>query len=185
MLSVALVPVGLTRFRKGLPVLKAPGAAFARRVIGTALAAAEKHKKEKGVNILYIADEFFIKARLPFPSYSYYNNFPQLENGVGMISRLLAEIVKIGEKAERPFGKKTRIGLITAVDAAPYIGKLGLALRLAFPGVSIKTIPVINRFFGKTVTVAGLLAGADVRKAVVKNRNLFDFILCAFDIENV
>lgn len=163
-LSLALVPVGLTRYRIGLPDVKAVGPAEAAAVIDQ-VAGWQARLTEQGVtDFLYLADEFYLIARREMPPYEEYGNFPQLENGVGLV-RLFEEEFKVAE-TRFPTAVATRsVRIVTGISAAPIIR--GLAARLErVSGLKADVVAVENRFFGQTVTVAGLLTGQDIIAAL-------------------
>ena len=160
LLSIAVVPVGLTRFRKKplTPVDK-------NRAIDVCAkmgAVSDRMKLEDGERKLFLADEFFIKAGLPIPPNSYYGEYPQIENGVGLIRLLLQEGAKIRKNGypRPPAARKTGL-VITGQSAYPYLKKI-----LHDIGANFNVIPVGNRFFGESVTVAGLLTAKDVIWAI-------------------
>jgi|Deesub1362A_J573_1020465.scaffolds.fasta_scaffold00271_45 putative radical SAM enzyme (TIGR03279 family) len=159
--SVALVPVGLTRYRKGS--IRPVNRDDALRVIEIAKDFRRKFKKRHGDPLVHVADEFYIKAGVPFPSYKEYGDFPQIENGVGLVASFLASTkrLRLPKKLD-----ETRVAVITGVSFAPYLEDFINRLR-AIEGLSIDLIKVKNEFFGPSVTVTGLLTGKDIFKAVV------------------
>jgi putative radical SAM enzyme (TIGR03279 family) len=162
LLSIAVVPVGLTRFRKKpLTPVDSKCAVDICREIG---AVSERMKARDGVRKLFIADEFFIRAGLPIPRTSYYEDYPQIENGVGLVRQLLQEGAKVkrGLRGRAPVGisKKKNSLVITGQSAYPYVKKV---LDDIAP---FDVRPVTNRYFGESVTVTGLLTAADVIKTV-------------------
>jgi putative radical SAM enzyme (TIGR03279 family) len=159
--SIALVPVGLTRHRKFniKPVSKDD----ALRVIEIARDVRKRFKKRHGDPLVHVADEFYIKADMPFPSYTEYGDFPQIENGVGLVTSFLASAKKM--KLPKRL-KDTRVAVFTGVSFMPYLEDFISRLR-TIAGLSIDLIQVKNEFFGSSVTVTGLLTGKDIFKAVV------------------
>jgi putative radical SAM enzyme (TIGR03279 family) len=161
LLSIAVVPVGLTKFRKKplAPVDKACAADVCQKMekLSTQM------KQRGGVRKLFVADEFFIKADLPIPSTSYYEDYPQIENGVGLVRQLLQEGAKIKRQLRdsRNVRKKNNSLVITARSAYPYLKKV-LADISQYTNTIFDIKPVTNHFFGETVTVTGLLTAKDV-----------------------
>ncbi|MCX8030471.1 MAG: DUF512 domain-containing protein [Thermodesulfovibrionales bacterium] len=158
--SIAVVPVGLTVFRKQdiTPVNKedALGALdiiekFQRRF-----------RKKHGESIVYASDELYIKADKPIPPYKHYDDFPQIENGVGMIAQFLQQSKKVKLK-ENVTNISSRIFTFSGVSFYPYL--LDFIKKLRKQKIDINAIQIENNFFGKTVTVTGLLTGRDVIKA--------------------
>lgn len=157
-LSLSVVPVGLTRYNVGRPVrLLEPGEARAAiaqvdRARGRALA-------ERGLGWAYAADELFLLAGSDIPPAAYYDDWPLTENGVGAVRRLFDEFWAGLQDAPRLDGR--RIAIVTGTRMAPLLEGLGPALGEA-TGATYDVIGVENRLFGPTVTTAGLLAGRDI-----------------------
>jgi putative radical SAM enzyme (TIGR03279 family) len=162
--SLAIVPVGLTRYRQGLADVAGVTAADAARVTRQVEAWQAKLAERGVTDFLYLADEFYLAAGIPMPAYEEYGNFPQLENGVGLI-RLFEEEFKVAEAKFPTDVPQRHVAVVTGVSAAPFIRSL--AARLSrMPGLAVDVLAVENRFFGQTVTVTGLLTGQDIRDAV-------------------
>jgi putative radical SAM enzyme (TIGR03279 family) len=168
LLSIAVVPVGLTRFRKKplVPV----GRACAVEVCGRLGAVSDRMKRADGVRKLFAADEFFIRAGLPIPPVSYYEDYPQIENGVGLVRQLLHEGAKIkrrlrGTSVDNSNRKRKNILLITGQSAFPFLKKVFDDIA-PFVNKNFDVKPVDNHYFGETVTVAGLLSAKDVIKKI-------------------
>ncbi len=165
LLSVAVVPVGLTRFRKNtIPPIDFNSAAEICKKIGTL---SDRAKKSDGVRKIFLADEFFIKANLPIPESSYYEDYPQTENGVGLIRQLMDSWKKLKrkliKKSKKPEIQKIKKSiLVTSVSAFPYLYGIIEEMNDILHISSLKVIPVVNRFFGESVTVAGLLTASDI-----------------------
>jgi putative radical SAM enzyme (TIGR03279 family) len=166
--SVAVVPVGLTRFgNTGLvPVDRQISRKTCRIISGLS----DKSLKRDGFRKVFLADEFFIKADLPIPDKNYYGDYPQIENGVGLVRQLLDSTITVKRprilKKTNIAGQRNKRLLITSVSAEPYIR---MAVDKIFTGnhdASLQILPVPNRFFGETVTVAGLLTASDIIRNV-------------------
>jgi putative radical SAM enzyme (TIGR03279 family) len=170
LLSIAVVPVGLTRFRK-IP-LDGVDRDMARVICARMGSASDRDAARRGVRRLFLADEFYLKAGLPIPSRAYYEDYPQIENGVGLIRQLLDEW-RTAKNLARSGGIRTNKNavpgkkylLMTAVSPFPYIATIGKELMRLRPDVAVYTAPVVNDFFGPSVTVAGLLTARDVIRA--------------------
>lgn len=161
--SLAVVPLGLTSHRQGLPHLRGVDGAYAREFVGTWEPAARALAKRLGRPFLFLSDEFYLKAGLPFPPLSFYGDLPQLENGVGMVPLFLRDAARTLRTARR-LGS-FRVTVVTGVSAfgfvSDFLGKLGEK-----SGVEIQTLAVENRLFGESVTVSGLVAGNDIIAAL-------------------
>jgi putative radical SAM enzyme (TIGR03279 family) len=172
-LSIAIVPVGLTRYHKNrlLPV----NMEVALQLCNMAGRMGDKRVKAGKRRLVYCADELFIKARLSVPAKAYYDDYPQIENGVGLVRLLLEEWRKLKknletsggiEKKSAPVAKINRYLVITSESASTYIKKITEELERFFTNVEIKTAAVANDFFGRSVTVAGLMTACDVMRVI-------------------
>lgn len=160
--SVAVVPVGLTRCREGLTPLEPVGRETAINTIGRIEAWQKRALKKTGRRFVFAADELYILAGMPYPPYEEYEEFTQLDNGVGLAAKLLHE-VREALKALRPLGgaQDKVISAVTGVAAAPLMEDIGRRIREK-TGITLQVFPLENGFFGPEVTVAGLLTGNDI-----------------------
>lgn len=169
-LSIAVVPVGLTSHRKKYlaPVTKenaVPVCAMVQEF-------SDADKKKTGNRRLFIADEFLVKADHPIPGTRYYEKYPQIENGVGLVRIVLDEWKGIKREksvfknftpeSKEKKGKKHALLVLTSVSAHRYIEQICEELSSAGSMSELVVAPVVNRFFGESVTVAGLLAASDI-----------------------
>ena len=164
--SISVVPVGITKYRDGLYPLRTVEKEDASAIIDIVEEFSSRSLLENGTRVVYPSDELFIKAARNIPEFEYYEEFPQLENGVGMIALMREEFTKCLESVP----KKTKIRpftVATGVSAAPYIAKLIDGLAEKCDNVfKWNVIPVPNKFFGETVNVAGLITGKDLISAL-------------------
>ena len=171
-LSIAVVPVGLTAFRKGLAPLKQFSRPAARQVLESIERLARKFKKQLGARLVFASDEFYIKAGEDLPKPSWYEDFPQIENGVGMVAAFLQEV----SAARLPAGiRPVQATVVTGVSFSKILGGVLDRLRM-IKGLSLRQITVTNRFFGPSVTVAGLLTGSDLVRGL-KGKRLGDVLV--------
>lgn len=165
-LSVGIVPVGLTGFRDNLSSLRIFTKEEAIDVITLINNMQKKFKEKYDNSFVYLADEFFIKANIDFPEAEYYDDYPQIENGIGL-ARILLDEYRIIENNLPKIVSDREIYIITGFSALavlePIIKKLNMIQSL-----HIKLIPVINNYFGGSVTVTGLLTGSDIIIALGK-----------------
>jgi putative radical SAM enzyme (TIGR03279 family) len=163
--SVAVVPVGLTKHRAKLPELRLFTSGEAAGVVAEVDAFASRNLREHGARICFAADEFYLNAGIPIPAYEEYEDFAQLENGVGLTALLRHEFTQALESEEpRPFNR--RVTLATGVSAAPEMKRLAALAAQKFPGLSVDVIAVKNEFFGENITVAGLVTAEDLIKTL-------------------
>ncbi len=166
--SVSVVPVGLTRYREGLPELRLPTREDALAVLDTVARFQQKALVKAGTRFVYAADEFYIYAGRELPEYEEYEEFPQLENGVGMLRLLDFQVCEYLRSDGRRLRKKLGEGFKRDVDAATgvaaydFIEKLCRYVEREFPGLNVRVHRIVNDFFGHSVTVSGLITGGDL-----------------------
>jgi putative radical SAM enzyme (TIGR03279 family) len=166
--SLAVVPVGLTSHRQGLPRLQPVTKSYARSFIAQWKGRAVDIAERTGEPFIFFADEFYLKAGIPFPPLEDYGDLPQLENGVGMVPLFLSEAEAVLEEAG-PLGP-FRVTVVTG--ESPYRLLSGFLRSLSEKtGVELEPVAVKNSLFGARVTVTGLVGGDDIVKAL-KGRDL-------------
>ena len=172
--SIAAVPVGLTKYREGLEKIEPYNKQTAGETIDIIEEYSEKFRKELGMGLCYPADEFFIKAERELPCAEYYDGYPQLDNGVGMVCSFSEEFLDELEFCnETPVNKK--VTLATGADFYPYLCDLCKKAEAKY-GTEIQVRKIINNFFGETITVSGLITGQDLRDQL-QNCDLGDYLL--------
>lgn len=167
--SLSVVPVGLTKFRDKLPKIESFGKEDSAEVIDLLEKFGEKARKRHGVSFVYASDEFYLKAQRPLPDEERYDGYPQIENGVGMITSFRAERDEALADIEE-YGEKREVGMITGVAAKALMEETASEIQKKFPSVSVKVYAVENNFFGKDVTVSGLVCGKDVLEQLGKEK---------------
>lgn len=162
--SVAIVPSGLTKFRDGLYPLEAFNKEDARKVIEQINAYGNWCLSQFGTRLFFPADEFYITAELPLPSDEFYEDYSQIENGVGMLTDLQTgidfELEDISPYSE--FSAPRTVSMATGYAAYDHISKIAQKLEQAFSGLTVKVYRIKNNFFGESITVAGLLTAQDI-----------------------
>jgi putative radical SAM enzyme (TIGR03279 family) len=159
--SIAVVPVGITKQRRSK--IRAIEKKDAHQIIDSLKKIRARLKRRHGEHLVHIADEFYIKAGIPFPAYKDYGDFPQLENGVGLVPSFLQSSKKLRlPKKVQP----KKIALFTGASFMPYLQEFTTRLQ-SIEGLTLDLFKVENSFFGPSVTVTGLLTGKDVLKAVL------------------
>jgi putative radical SAM enzyme (TIGR03279 family) len=168
-LSVAVVPVGLTMHRPGNSTIRGFRAAEARILVEQIEALQKKYLAERKSRFVFLSDEFYNLASLTYPPDIAYEGYPQLENGVGLARLFLEELEQLDEKLPQLIssGRELTITLVTGKAALPVLEKLAETLRQV-KGLFVNLIAADNYFFGKQVTVSGLLTGSDLIKALEK-----------------
>jgi putative radical SAM enzyme (TIGR03279 family) len=162
-LSLSVVPVGLTRFNLDRPV-RVLEPAEAERAVAQVDAARRRALEDRGTGWAYAGDEMFLLAGLPVPDPGYYDDWPLTENGVGAVRALLEDVAEV--IAAPPALTGERIAVVTGARMGEVLRAPVAAIARA-TGAEIVVIPVENRLFGPTVTTAGLLGGEDIRDAIL------------------
>jgi putative radical SAM enzyme (TIGR03279 family) len=171
--SLAIVPLGLTRHRRGLPRLQPVTKRYALSFIEEWRSRAVDIAERVGEPFLFFADEFYLKAGVPFPPLNAYGDLPQLENGVGMAPLFLHEAEVVLEKA----GPLRTFCVTVVTGESPYRFFSGFLHSLSVKtGVKLEPVVVKNRLFGARVTVTGLVGGNDIVKAL-KGRDLGEAVV--------
>jgi putative radical SAM enzyme (TIGR03279 family) len=158
--NLAVVPVGATKFREGLFPVTLYNKENSREEILRISKLQTKYMKKIGQPFIRLSDEFYVLAELDIPSTDFYGEFEQLEDGIGMIRLFRNNLDKtVSNLKQNISGSFT---LITGSSAFKEIEAAADKIKAANPRISINVIKIINKFLGKTITVAGLLTGADI-----------------------
>jgi len=161
--SIALVPVGLTKYRQDLFPLEPYDKPSAEETIQIIEEFGDRFMAECGERICYAADEFYLKAQRSIPPAEFYENFDQLENGVGLMANLKQEF----EAALNDFNvpkQKRHVTMITGTSVYKFMDALLDELRIKCNNLTCNLIPIVNDFFGDTINVTGLITGKDIIK---------------------
>jgi putative radical SAM enzyme (TIGR03279 family) len=162
--TIAVVPVGLTKHRERLPDLRVFTREDAKAALEEVHRFQKEFKKRLKTRLVFAADEMYTLAGEEVPPAKDYEGFPQMENGIGMLRRTI-DRWRAGEDVVLPRnGKRERVAIVTGTSAAPTLERI-LAERPP-DAVDAKLCVVTNDYFGETVTVSGLLVGADIEKAL-------------------
>jgi putative radical SAM enzyme (TIGR03279 family) len=164
--SVSVVPAGLSKYREGLYPLQDFSKEEASSVINQIDEIGERYLKNVGSRVVYAADEFYIKAQRPLPSEQYYEDFPQIENGVGLITSFLEEFYGALSNSNNDELQACRGNYSIATGKAFYsfICSLVDDLVKKCNNLHITIYEINNNFFGEKITVSGLLTGQDLKE---------------------
>jgi len=160
-ISVGIVPVGLTAHRPKGPEVRPVSPADAEAVPATLDRRQAELLAKLGTRLIFAADEFYLATGRPIPPADAYEGYPQRENGIGLTRLFLDELAAV---KRFPAGKGRKLTIATGILAAPQLELLADRLRAA--GWQAEVVPVPNRFYGGGVTVAGLLTGQDLLAAL-------------------
>lgn len=165
MSSVAIVPAGLTKFRDNLYPLTDFTKDEAAGIIDMINSFGDEFKEKHGTRLFYAADEFYLKADREIPDSDYYEDYPQIENGVGML-RSTSDEFGMALEDVRDFNvsidKKRTVSLVTGTASYPMIKEQVNKLSAVCPGLTVNIYEIVNNFFGTSITVSGLLTGRDI-----------------------
>lgn len=167
-LSVSVVPVGLTEYSKHSRC-REPTAAECRAAIAIAERWQTRARQDRGTGWVYGADELYLRAGIELPPAAAYDGFEQVENGVGAVRFLQRQIAEVGTGFAAWRGR--RIGVVTGTSMAELMPQVLAPLALA-SGARFELIPVTNSTFGPRVTTAGLLPGRDIAAALASRPHL-------------
>lgn len=162
--SVAIVPVGLTKYEPRGNAIRPVTKDLARRVLAQIERLRARCRAHSGSSFVYAADELWQLGRLPFPPADYYDDFPQIENGIGMARSFLEELEQV-RGMRRLRARLQHVTLVTGEAARDMVRQLGDWLQEA-ARVQTNVVIVTNRLLGERVTCAGLLSGQDVLAAL-------------------
>jgi putative radical SAM enzyme (TIGR03279 family) len=161
--SVAVVPSGLTKFREGLYPLKGYDKSSSLAVIDLVEKLSAKYSKKFGKNIFFASDEFYLMAERELPSDEYYEEYSQLDNGVGMLRSFECEalsFLKMLTDEEKEFSRN--ISIATGESAYDFISKIVKCVQKHCKNLKCNVYKIENDFFGHTITVSGLITGVDL-----------------------
>ncbi len=177
--SIAVVPAGLTKHREGLFPLFEYDKDSARAVIELVDKKRAEFMQKYGMSFVQCSDEWFLKAELELPDEDYYDGYPQLDNGVGVMRSQEAETAdRIEQLKEQDFTlpQKRKISSATGVSAYNFIKRMAKDVCDNFEGLEYNVYCIQNEFFGKSVTVSGLVTGGDLYKQL-KDKELGEELL--------
>lgn len=162
--SVSVVPAGLTMHRDGLYPLQPFDADDAAELIDQVNAFGDECLKKHGVRMFYVADEVYVRAGRDLPDEDYYDGYPQIENGVGMMTSMKAEFEEELPYLQEDYdiAKKRTLSVATGAAAYEYICKLVAKIEKICYNTTIRVYKIKNEFFGENVTVAGLVCACDL-----------------------
>ena len=174
--SVAIVPLGLTRYNTDARLTRVTPE-FCRHVIDQVGVIQKELHAKLGTNFALLGDEIYLRAGRRIPSRSHYGDYPQIEDGIGMVRSFANEFARLMRRLERAdwsTAKKARGTIFTGTLFAPELRKLIDKLNDRF-GTRLNVEPLDNTYFGGDVSVAGLLTGQDLLNA--RDRATGEFVV--------
>jgi putative radical SAM enzyme (TIGR03279 family) len=163
--TIAVVPVGLTRHRDGLYPLRALAPDEARAVLAAIRDWQTRHLERHPSRIVFAADELYLQAGEPIPPSAAYEGFPVVEDGIGLVRRFEEAFTRtMGRRRDRG-GPAAPATIVTGELFAPVLRRLLQGAGLPPPAIDV--VAVRNDFFGPAISVAGLLTGEDIARALL------------------
>lgn len=170
--SVSVVPVGLSKYREGLYPLEPFTKEDAKEILRTVHSHQEKMMGEYGLHFIHASDEIYLLAGEELPKAESYDDYLQLENGVGMLRLLLDEFeeacqsaeceVEVAQNQSGNVSDMQEVSMVTGMLAYPYILRMTERVQELCPHIKVHLYPITNYFFGENITVSGLLTGQDI-----------------------
>ncbi len=173
--SVAVVPVGLTKFREKLIDLKPFDEVSSTEIVRQVTEIQEELLKKLGTRFIFIADEFYIQSKNDFPTYENYEDFDQLENGIGMCRLFKQQIEDLINEYEGSTPTAEEFTFVTGAAAFELMTEISEKIMKAIP-VKINVVKIKNNFFGERITVSGLTTGKDIIEQL-KDKNYKNIII--------
>ncbi len=168
--SICIVPLGMTKHRDGLFKLEPFNKEDCREIIEQIDKWQKKFLEKYDSRMVYLADEFYIKGEVSLPDAEDYEDYPQLENGVGMASLFKEEFCEALKDIKEVKYKK--VGIVTGTISEDIMKELAEKIK----GADVTVYPIKNEFFGESITVSGLLTGRDIINQL-KGKDLGDELL--------
>lgn len=182
--SVAVVPVGITKYREGLEELKTYTPETAANVIDIMERVGDRCLAEFGTRLVYASDEFYLKAGRPLPNADFYEEFAQLENGVGMCTLMKTQFAEALADIEAD-DRRRELSIATGLGFLPLMREMVDTAMQKWHNLDVKVYGIVNDFFGHDIDVSGLVTGRDLI-AQLKGRPLGERLLlpaCMFRSE--
>ena len=177
---IAIVPVGLTKYREGLYPLTVFDKEGASRTIDQINGWQAKFREKYGFNLVYLADEFYVKAEREIPEFKDYDDFPQLGDGIGM----LAYFKKNFDSYLKRF-KPKKVNKVVSIASGKIVYNFMRTrmdeLEKKFEGLKINLYPIENTFFGPEITVTGLITGGNLITQL-KDKELGEYLILCGDM---
>ncbi|QZY57147.1 DUF512 domain-containing protein [Crassaminicella profunda] len=162
MQSLAIVPVGITKFREGLYPLTIFDKESSTEVIEQVEEWQNNLLEKINTRFAYLSDEFYVLANRKIPDYEDYEGFPQIENGVGLMAKFEYEIIAYLKELNIRNMENKEVSIATGKSAKAFMTRLCKEMEKKFNDLKINVFEIKNNFFGETITVAGLITGTDL-----------------------
>ncbi len=170
--SIAIVPVGLTKWREGLPELTPVTREYAGRFLREWRPHLAKIEADHGKPVAMLADEWYLIAGRRTPAYTNYPDLPQLSNGCGVVYHFYKDFARARRALPPKLGRKWRVAAITSTLSGPVLERITSLCRKC-EGLEVDVLPTVNTLFGESIHVTGLLGGGDIGRTI-RHHPLYD-----------
>lgn len=177
--SLTVVPVGISKYREGLAVLEGFDKESAKEVTEIIHKWQQYYLERMGTRFVFAADEFYVTGEVATLGYDDYENFPVLDNGVGMLTKFRYELDHALDKIKEPMDFDFSGSIVTGCITGNYMKECIKQINKKILSCKINVYPIVNEFFGEKVTVTGLLTGQDIINQLKDKENLGSVLLLA------
>ncbi len=166
--SIAIVPLGMTKWREGLPDLAPVTREYAARFLRTWRPRLAEIEARFGRPVAMLADEWFLIAGRRTPAYTNYPDLPQLSNGCGVVYHFYKDFARARRALPASLGRRWRVAAITSTLSGPVLDRI-VRLCHRCDGLTVDVLPTVNTLFGESIHVTGLLGGGDIGRTIRHN----------------
>jgi putative radical SAM enzyme (TIGR03279 family) len=163
--SLAVVPIGITKFRERLAPVTTIQAPQAAEILDYLEARREEFRRTLGTRFVFPSDEFYLNTKREVPPKSHYEGFPQLEDGVGLVRLFLDDLAKVSRNLPKAVSSPRSFTLVTGEVAEPLLRRFAETMNRV-SGLAVNVLSVRNRFFEGNINIAGLIVGRDLVDAI-------------------
>ncbi|MGL4363162.1 MAG: DUF512 domain-containing protein [Cellulosilyticaceae bacterium] len=174
-LSLTVVPVGISKFRQKLMPLEGFDEKSAANVVQVIEKWQKYYLEKMDTRFVFAADEFYVTGKVKRPTYDEYEGFPVLDNGVGMLTKFEYELEQAISNIKYS-DKDVKYSVVTGVITETFINECVNKLKIKWPNIKFQIFPIVNHFFGEDITVTGLVTGQDIIKTL-KNESIGNVLL--------
>lgn len=161
--SVAVVPIGLTKFRDGLEKIEAFDKDASYNLIKQVESMQEEYLKSRDTRFVFIGDEFYVNSKYKIPKSESYEGYENLEDGIGLLRYLMDSVEEyLSSLTDLKIGSPRKVTILTGCAAYEYILEMVDGIETKFPEISVNVVAIKNNFFGEKITITGLLTGKDI-----------------------
>jgi putative radical SAM enzyme (TIGR03279 family) len=174
--SVAIVPIGITQFRERLAPVRVWTGADKAAFVDWAEPLRETFRETLGTRFIYLSDEFYLGGDRPIPPRGHYEGFPQLEDGVGLVRLFIDELARLEKRLPKSVPTPRSFTIATGEIAAPLLERFAQIMNRV-ENLRVNVLPIHNRFFEGNINIAGLIVGRDLIDALAAFDGLGERVL--------